>query len=175
MLRLERLSMSNGGLDPSPRPIIAPKSRPVAGGRFDLDDVSTPVGQNSAGRRSGHPHPEFDDPGMPSRGPCHFRKHYFRRNEKCYSQIESRERDDENRTVRSTWTPSPLGRWLDSQDAPGHGEEPPVADDVLKGGSQNMLHRVSRGGLGMVLRMPGPRADERRLSELLREIRPSAR
>ena len=62
-----------------------------------------------------------------------------------------------------------LGRWLDSQDAPGHGEEP-VAD-VLKGGSQNMLYKVSRGGQGMVLRMPGPRADERRLSELLREIR----
>ena len=62
-----------------------------------------------------------------------------------------------------------LGRWLDTQDAPGHGEEP-VAE-VLKGGSQNMLYKVSRGGQGMVLRMPGPRADERRLSELLREIR----
>lgn len=62
-----------------------------------------------------------------------------------------------------------LGRWLDTQDAPGHGEEP-VAD-VLKGGSQNMLYRISRGEQRMVLRMPGPRADERRLRELLREIR----
>ena len=46
-----------------------------------------------------------------------------------------------------------LGRWLDTQDAPGAGELP-VAE-VLKGGSQNMLYRVNRGGQGMVLRMPG--------------------
>lgn len=72
----------------------------------------------------------------------------------------------ENPTGRDT---AALGRWLDTQDAPGAGEEPVV--DVLKGGSQNMLFRVSRGGQGMVLRMPGPRADERRLNELLREIR----
>lgn len=62
-----------------------------------------------------------------------------------------------------------LGRWLDTQNAPGHGDQP-VAE-VLKGGSQNMLYRVERGGQKMVLRMPGPRADEKRLSELLRETR----
>lgn len=62
-----------------------------------------------------------------------------------------------------------LGRWLDTQNAPGHGDQP-VAE-FLKGGSQNMLYRVERGGQKMVLRMPGPRADEKRLSELLREIR----
>lgn len=62
-----------------------------------------------------------------------------------------------------------LGRWLDTQNGPGHGDQP-VAE-VLKGGSQNMLYRVERGGQKMVLRMPGPRADEKRLSELLREIR----
>ena len=62
-----------------------------------------------------------------------------------------------------------LGRWLDTHDAPGHGDQP--AAEVLKGGSQNMLYRVERGGQKMVLRMPGPRADEKRLSELLREIR----
>ncbi|WP_167096839.1 phosphotransferase family protein [Mycobacterium sp. DL592] len=62
-----------------------------------------------------------------------------------------------------------LGRWLDTQDAPGDGEEPVV--EILKGGSQNLLYRVSRGGQRMVLRMPGPRADDRRLGELLREIR----
>ena len=66
-----------------------------------------------------------------------------------------------------------LGRWLDTQDAPGAGEEP--AAEVLKGGSQNMLYRINRGGQGMVLRMPGPRADERRLGELLREIRADPR
>ena len=46
-----------------------------------------------------------------------------------------------------------LGRWLDTQDAPGAGEEP-VAE-VLKGGSQNMLYRINRGGEGMVLRFSG--------------------
>ena len=48
-----------------------------------------------------------------------------------------------------------LGRWLDTQDAPGAGELPVI--EILKGGSQNMLYRVNRGGQGMVLRMPGPR------------------
>ncbi|MGY4708018.1 phosphotransferase family protein [Mycolicibacterium sp. CBM1] len=62
-----------------------------------------------------------------------------------------------------------LGRWLDGQNAPGAGELP-VAE-VLKGGSQNMLYRIRRGGDAMVMRMPGPRADQRRLDELLREIR----
>jgi aminoglycoside phosphotransferase (APT) family kinase protein len=62
-----------------------------------------------------------------------------------------------------------LGRWLDGKGAPGAGEEP-VAD-VLTGGSQNMLYLIIRGEQRMVLRMPGPRADERRVGELLREIR----
>jgi len=62
-----------------------------------------------------------------------------------------------------------LGRWLDSKGAPGAGEEPLA--EVLTGGSQNVLYLIRRGDERMVLRMPGPRADERRLRELLREIR----
>jgi aminoglycoside phosphotransferase (APT) family kinase protein len=62
-----------------------------------------------------------------------------------------------------------LGQWLDRHDAPGHGELPEV--ETLGGGSQNVLLRVKRGGERMVLRMPGDRADQKRLNELLREIR----
>src|SRR5512143_3658932 len=62
-----------------------------------------------------------------------------------------------------------LGQWLDRHHAPGHGELPEL--EKLGGGSQNVLLRVKRGDTRMVLRMPGARADEKRLSELLREIR----
>lgn len=62
-----------------------------------------------------------------------------------------------------------LGTWLDQQGAPGNGELPGL--EPIGGGSQNILLWVSRGGERMVLRMPGPRADERRHNELLREIR----
>lgn len=62
-----------------------------------------------------------------------------------------------------------LGQWLDRHHAPGHGELPEL--EKLGGGSQNVLLRVKRGDTRMVLRMPGARADERRLSELLQEIR----
>ena len=41
----------------------------------------------------------------------------------------------------------------------------------MSGGSQNALYLIERGGRRMVMRMPGERADERRLNELLREIR----
>ncbi len=64
---------------------------------------------------------------------------------------------------------SQLGRWLDEQGAPGHGESPFV--ETISGGSQNTLLRVTRGNSRMVLRMPGERADEKRHNELLREIR----
>ena len=62
-----------------------------------------------------------------------------------------------------------LGQWLDRQNAPGHGELPEL--EQLSGGSQNVLLVVKRGGTRMVLRMPGARADDKRLNELLREIR----
>ncbi|HNM83220.1 MAG: phosphotransferase family protein [Mycobacterium sp.] len=62
-----------------------------------------------------------------------------------------------------------LGRWLDANDAPGHGEPPRL--ELLTGGSQNTLYRVHRGDHRMVLRMPGARADAARLDGLLREIR----
>ena len=62
-----------------------------------------------------------------------------------------------------------LGRWLDEKDAPGSGERPAL--DQLKGGSQNTLYLVERGGQRMVLRMPGARADAARIDGLLREIR----
>ena len=62
-----------------------------------------------------------------------------------------------------------LGRWLDRNDAPGQGEQPDLKQ--LTGGSQNTLYLVTRGDSRMVLRMPGARADEKRLNELLREIR----
>lgn len=62
-----------------------------------------------------------------------------------------------------------LGRWLDAQDAPGHGEAPVL--DPLSGGSQNTLYMVRRGPERMVLRMPGPRADAARIDGLRREIR----
>ena len=62
-----------------------------------------------------------------------------------------------------------LGRWLDRNHAPGHGEQPDLKQ--LTGGSQNSLYLVTRGDSRMVLRMPGARADEKRLNELLREIR----
>ncbi|MEC4761644.1 phosphotransferase family protein [Mycobacterium sherrisii] len=65
--------------------------------------------------------------------------------------------------------PRALGRWLDASDAPGSGEEPLL--DPLKGGSQNTLYLITRGGQRMVLRMPGPRADAARIDGLLREIR----
>jgi aminoglycoside phosphotransferase (APT) family kinase protein len=62
-----------------------------------------------------------------------------------------------------------LGRWLDSQGAPGQGELPELKK--LTGGSQNVLYLIQRGDERMVLRMPGDRADESRMKELLREIR----
>lgn len=62
-----------------------------------------------------------------------------------------------------------LGRWLDENDAPGSGERPSL--EQLKGGSQNTLYLVERGGARMVLRMPGARADASRIDGLLREIR----
>ncbi|MGB8387623.1 phosphotransferase family protein [Mycobacterium sp.] len=66
-----------------------------------------------------------------------------------------------------------LARWLDANDAPGHGEVPSL--EQLKGGSQNTLYRIERGSGGaaarMVLRMPGARADAARIDGLLREIR----
>ncbi|HET7073702.1 MAG TPA: phosphotransferase family protein [Mycobacterium sp.] len=64
--------------------------------------------------------------------------------------------------------PGVLGRWLDANDAPGNGEEPML--DQLKGGSQNTLFVIKRGGERMVLRMPGARADAARIDGLLREI-----
>lgn len=65
--------------------------------------------------------------------------------------------------------PGVLGRWLDANDAPGAGEEPVL--EQLKGGSQNTLYLIRRGGQRLVLRMPGPRADAARIDGLLREIR----
>ncbi|OBH24795.1 acyl-CoA dehydrogenase [Mycobacterium sp. E342] len=62
-----------------------------------------------------------------------------------------------------------LARWLDANDAPGSGEQPRL--EQLKGGSQNTLYRLDRGGERMVLRMPGARADAARIDGLLREIR----
>lgn len=62
-----------------------------------------------------------------------------------------------------------LARWLDANDAPGGGERPQL--NQLKGGSQNTLYLVERGGQRMVLRMPGARADAARIDGLLREIR----
>jgi len=62
-----------------------------------------------------------------------------------------------------------LGRWLDENDAPGGGEEASLQQ--LKGGSQNTLYLIERGGQRMVLRMPGARADAARIDGLLREIR----
>ncbi len=62
-----------------------------------------------------------------------------------------------------------LGRWLDSAGAPGAGEQPSL--EQLKGGSQNTLYLIERGGERMVLRMPGARADAARIDGLLREIR----
>ncbi|WP_036468493.1 phosphotransferase family protein [Mycobacterium genavense] len=65
--------------------------------------------------------------------------------------------------------PGVLGRWLDDNDAPGHGEEPRL--EQLKGGSQNTLYLIRRGDEHMVLRMPGTRADAARIDGLRREIR----
>lgn len=62
-----------------------------------------------------------------------------------------------------------LSHWLDTQHAPGDGE--PAELEPMSGGSQNALFRIERGGRRMVMRMPGAGADERRLNELLREIR----
>ena len=62
-----------------------------------------------------------------------------------------------------------LQRWLDAADAPGSGT--PMHLEQLKGGSQNTLYLIDRGGERMVLRMPGARADAARLDGLLREIR----
>ena len=62
-----------------------------------------------------------------------------------------------------------LGRWLDANDAPGHGELPEL--EPLAGGSQNTLYRLRRADATMVLRMPGARADAARLDGLRREIR----
>lgn len=62
-----------------------------------------------------------------------------------------------------------LSRWLDERDVPGQGELPTL--QRMSGGSQNALYRIERGDRRMVMRMPGDRADKRRLDELLREIR----
>jgi len=62
-----------------------------------------------------------------------------------------------------------LGRWLDTEGAPGEGDEPVLTQ--LGGGSQNTLYLIQRGDQPMVLRMPGPRADAARIDGLLREIR----
>ena len=62
-----------------------------------------------------------------------------------------------------------LARWLDANNAPGDGEEARLTQ--LKGGSQNTLYLIERGGQRMVLRMPGARADAARIDGLLREIR----
>ncbi|OBH07278.1 phosphotransferase family protein [Mycobacterium sp. E1747] len=62
-----------------------------------------------------------------------------------------------------------LARWLDSNGTPGNGAESRV--EQLKGGSQNALYLLDRGGERMVLRMPGARADAARIDGLLREIR----
>jgi aminoglycoside phosphotransferase (APT) family kinase protein len=62
-----------------------------------------------------------------------------------------------------------LGRWLDANGAPSSGEVPSLQQ--LKGGSQNTLYLIERGGQRMVLRMPGTRADAARIDGLLREIR----
>ena len=62
-----------------------------------------------------------------------------------------------------------LGRWLDTNGAPGDGEKPRL--EQLSGGSQNTLYLIHRGGERMVLRMPGDRADAARIDGLLREIR----
>ena len=65
--------------------------------------------------------------------------------------------------------PGILGRWLDTNNGPGPGEQPVL--EKLSGGSQNTLYLVKRGPERMVLRMPGPRADAARIDGLLREIR----
>lgn len=65
--------------------------------------------------------------------------------------------------------PGVLARWLDASGAPGAGEQPVL--EQLKGGSQNTLYLIERGGERMVLRMPGVRADAARIDGLLREIR----
>ena len=62
MLRLPRLSISNGGLDAvldAEHP--AEHAGRVARRRLDLDDVGAPVGQHSAGGGARHPDAEFDD------------------------------------------------------------------------------------------------------------------
>jgi len=64
--------------------------------------------------------------------------------------------------------PAILGRWLDQAGAPGAGILP--VSELLSGGSQNTLYRIRRGPASMVLRMPGPRADDERLRGLRREI-----
>jgi aminoglycoside phosphotransferase (APT) family kinase protein len=72
-------------------------------------------------------------------------------------------------TGETTLDADALARWLDAHDAPGGGE--PLRLQQLKGGSQNTLYLLDRGGERMVLRMPGARADAARLDGLLREIR----
>ncbi|ORB65547.1 acyl-CoA dehydrogenase [Mycolicibacterium tusciae] len=62
-----------------------------------------------------------------------------------------------------------LSRWLDSQHVVGEGELAELSQ--LAGGSQNALYVIQRGGSRMVMRMPGERADDKRLNELRREIR----
>lgn len=62
-----------------------------------------------------------------------------------------------------------LCRWLDEHDVAGQGELPAL--QPMSGGSQNALYLIERSDRRMVMRMPGERADERRLNELLREIR----
>jgi hypothetical protein len=40
---------------------LAEDARRVARGRLHLDDVGAPVGEDAAGGRPGHPHPQLDD------------------------------------------------------------------------------------------------------------------
>ena len=72
-------------------------------------------------------------------------------------------------TGDTTLDAAALERWLDTRDAPGSGTSMHL--QLLKGGSQNTLYLIERGGERMVLRMPGARADAARIDGLLREIR----
>src|SRR5258707_13514059 len=63
-----------------------------------------------------------------------------------------------------------LGRWLDTNGAPGNGEEPVL--EQLTGGSQNTLYLVRRGDRRMGLRMPGARAGAGRGDGLVAGSRP---
>ena len=147
MLRLERLSMSNGGSSgrrgPSSRR-TAP-ARAVSG-RFRSDDVGTPASAEC--RRP--PVPATHTPSSTTR--ClqrsyHSLKTTFYSHGECYSPDRELEFDDENRSPVELDTVT-LGRWLDSQDARprraagGRGAQGRIAEHAVQ---------RSRGGQGMVL------------------------